>query len=132
MTENILEVKGLVKDYGDFALDHLSFELPRGAIMGLIGENGSGKSTTIGCILGELQRDDGEILLFGKDLPKDEVAAKDRTSVVSDERLLPDIFTPLEMGVFIAGIYRRWDDAAYRSYLERFGLPQDKEVKDFS
>ena len=51
MSENILEIKDLTKDYGDFVLDKVSFALPRGVIMGLIGENGAGKSTTINCIL---------------------------------------------------------------------------------
>ena len=47
MSENILEVKGLTKDYGDFVLDKLTFTVPKGVIMGLIGENGAGKSTTM-------------------------------------------------------------------------------------
>ena len=56
MTENILEIDNLSKDYGDFVLDRVSFLLPRGVIMGLIGENGAGKSTTINCILNEIQK----------------------------------------------------------------------------
>ena len=67
MTENILEVRNLVKDYGDFSLKQLNFDVPRGSIVGLIGENGAGKSTTINCILNEVQKNSGEILLFGKD-----------------------------------------------------------------
>lgn len=58
MTNSALEVKNLTKDYGDFVLDKLNFTLPRGVIMGLIGENGAGKSTTINCILNEIQKDD--------------------------------------------------------------------------
>lgn len=56
MTENILEVRNLVKDYGDFSLKQLCFDVPRGSIVGLIGENGAGKSTTINCILNEVQK----------------------------------------------------------------------------
>lgn len=67
MSENILEIKDLTKDYGDFVLDKVSFALPRGVIMGLIGENGAGKSTTINCILNETRKTSGQILIFGKD-----------------------------------------------------------------
>ncbi len=67
MTDNILEIRNLSKVYGDFMLDKISFSLPRGVIMGLIGENGAGKSTTINCILNEIQKSGGEILVFGKD-----------------------------------------------------------------
>lgn len=66
MTENILEVRNLVKDYGDFSLKQLCFDVPRGSIVGLIGENGAGKSTTINCILNEVQKNSGKILLLEK------------------------------------------------------------------
>ena len=74
MTENILEVKHLSKDYGDFVLDDISFSLPRGVIMGLIGENGAGKSTTINCILNETEKSAGEIRIFGKDHTAEELS----------------------------------------------------------
>jgi ABC-2 type transport system ATP-binding protein len=67
MNNNILEVKNLTKDYGDFVLHNLSFTIPHGVIMGLIGENGAGKSTTINCILNEVQNTKGQILIFNKD-----------------------------------------------------------------
>lgn len=85
MTENILEVKNLTKDYGDFMLNKLSFTIPRGVIMGLIGENGAGKSTTINCILNEIQKDSGDILIFGKDHISEEIAIKSKLGVVFDE-----------------------------------------------
>ena len=77
MAGNALEVKNLTKDYGDFLLNKLSFTIPRGAIMGLIGENGAGKSTTINCILNEITITDGQITIFGKDNILDEVFIKD-------------------------------------------------------
>ena len=80
MTENILEVRNLVKDYGDFSLKQLCFDVPRGSIVGLIGENGAGKSTTINCILNEVQKNSGKILLFGKDYLQNEVENKNKIS----------------------------------------------------
>lgn len=132
MTNSALEVKNLTKDYGDFVLDKLSFTLPRGVIMGLIGENGAGKSTTINCILNEIQKDAGEILIFGKDHISNEIEIKSKLGVVFDENHFPDIFTPMEIGKYMAGIYSGWEWATYRQFLEKFELPKDKKIKDFS
>lgn len=132
MISNALEVKNLTKDYGDFVLDKLSFSIPRGVIMGLIGENGAGKSTTINCILNEIRKDSGEILIFGKDHISDEISIKSKLGVVFDENHFPDIFTPMEIGKYMAGIYQAWEWPAYQQFLEKFQLPKDKKIKDFS
>lgn len=132
MTNNILEIHNLSKDYGDFVLDRVSFSLPRGVIMGLIGENGAGKSTTINCILNEIQKDSGGILIFGKDHISDEIEIKSKLGVVFDENHFPDIFTPMEIGKYMSGIYPGWEWVAYRQFLEKFVLPKDKKIKDFS
>lgn len=132
MTDNVLEIRELSKDYGDFVLDKVSFALPRGVIMGLIGENGAGKSTTINCILNETQKSGGQVLIFGKDHIADEIEIKDKLGVVFDENHFPDIFTPEEIGKFMSGIYSGWDWKLYRRHLEKFELPKDKKIKDFS
>lgn len=105
MSENILEVKGLTKDYGDFVLDKLTFTVPKGVIMGLIGENGAGKSTTINCILNEISKTDGNIEIFGKDYLSEEIEIKDKIGVVFDENHFPDIFTPNEIGTYSSDIH---------------------------
>lgn len=132
MSENILEVKGLTKDYGDFVLDKLTFTVPKGVIMGLIGENGAGKSTTINCILNEISKTDGNIEIFGKDYLSEEIEIKDKIGVVFDENHFPDIFTPNEIGTYMSGIYSKWERNTYVNYLSKFELPADKRVKDFS
>ena len=132
MAETILEVKNLVKDYGDFVLDKISFEIPRGVVMGLMGENGAGKSTTINCILNEVQKSSGQILLFGKDHIQNEIEIKDKIGVVFDENFFPDIFTPSEIGSYMSGIYRNWESFTFREYLKKFELPETKAIKDFS
>ena len=113
MSENILEVKGLTKDYGDFVLDKLTFTVPKGVIMGLIGENGAGKSTTINCILNEISKTDGNIEIFGKDYLSEEIEIKDKIGVVFDENHFPDIFTPNEIGTYMSGIYSKWESFAF-------------------
>lgn len=132
MSENILEIRELSKDYGDFVLDKISFSLPRGVIMGLIGENGAGKSTTINCILNEIQKSSGTIRIFGKNHSTDEIEIKDKLGVVFDENHFPDIFTPEEIGKFMSGIYSAWEWQLYHQFLEKFELPKDKKIKDFS
>ena len=132
MSENILEIRELSKDYGDFVLDKISFSLPCGVIMGLIGENGAGKSTTINCILNEIQKSSGTIRIFGKDHSTDEIEIKDKLGVVFDENHFPDIFTPEEIGKFMSGIYSAWEWQLYHQFLEKFELPKDKKIKDFS
>lgn len=132
MSENILEIRELSKDYGDFVLDKISFSLPRGVIMGLIGENGAGKSTTINCILNEIQKSSGTIRIFGKDHSTDEIEIKDKLGVVFDKNHFPDIFTPEEIGKFMSGIYSAWEWQLYHQFLEKFELPKDKKIKDFS
>lgn len=130
MGENICEIRNLSKRYGDFALERVNFDIPRGAIVGLIGENGAGKSTTINCLLGEVVPDGGEIRIFGRDIADESV--RDRIGVVFDENHFPEIFTPAEIGRFMAGIYSDWDAGAYRSRLTNFGLPEDKKTGEFS
>ena len=132
MEDQILEVRGLTKRYADFVLDNVSFSLPRGVIMGLIGENGAGKSTTINCILNETRKDAGEVRIFGRDHLSDEISIKDALGVVFDENHFPDLFTPEEIGLFLSGVYSRWDASLYRSYLKKFELPGDKRIREFS
>ena len=132
MTENILEVHNLSKDYGDFVLDKLSFSIPRGVIMGLIEENGDGKSTTINCILNEITMTDGEITIFGKNNILEEVFIKNKIGIIFDENHFPDILTPIELGKCMAGIYSSWQSREYQNYLTQFELPREKKIKDFS
>lgn len=132
MSENILEVKGLTKDYGDFVLDKLTFSVPKGVIMGLVGENGAGKSTTINCILNEISKTDGNIEIFGKDYLSEEIEIKEKIGVVFDENHFPDIFTPNEIGTYMSGIYSKWERNTYVNYLSKFDLSADKKIKDFS
>lgn len=132
MNNNVLEIKNLTKDYGDFVLDKLNFTIPKGVIMGLIGENGAGKSTTINCILNEISKTSGEIFIFGKDHSKEEIQIKDKIGVVFDENHFPDIFTPIEIGKYMSGIYTCWDWPAYLNFLLQFDLPKNKKIQDFS
>ena len=129
---NCIEIKGLCKSYGDFALKNIDLTLPGGSILGLIGENGAGKTTTIKCILNLIRRDAGEITLLGYDNVKEERLAKADVGLVLDECFFHDTLRPLDVGKILAPAYKNWDGELFRSYLNKFGLPEKKLIKEFS
>ena len=129
---NSIEIRGLCKSYGDFALDRVDLTLPGGAIMGLIGENGAGKTTTIKCILNLIRRDAGEITLMGHDNRAEERLAKAEIGVVMDECFFHDTLRPRDIDRILAPVYSHWDSALFSSYLDKFRLPEKKFVKEFS
>ena len=129
---NCIEIKGLCKSYGDFALKNIDLTLPGGSILGLIGENGAGKTTTIKCILNLIRRDAGEISLLGYDNVREEQLAKQDIGLVLDECFFHDTLRPLDVGKILAPAYREWDQKLFRDYLGKFGLPEKKLIKEFS
>ena len=129
---NAIEIKGVTKKYDGFTLDNISFDVPRGSIMGFIGQNGAGKTTTIRSILNIIPINSGEIRLLGMDHIKQEAEIKERLAVVFDELPFHDLFNAKDMGRIFKGLYEKWDDTAYQSYLDRFQLPQKKKIGQFS
>ncbi len=129
---NVLEIKNLTKYYDGFTLDNISFALPQGSIMGFIGENGAGKSTTIKLILNVIHRDRGEVKIFGRDNLIYDSELKQSVGVVYDESNFPESMTPKNINVILRRIYRNWDQQAFFRYLDQFALPADKELKTFS
>ena len=130
--DKAIEIKGINKNYGDFQLKDVSFSLSKGSIMGFIGENGAGKTTTLKLILNLIKRDSGSIKVMGLDNIKDEKAIKDNIGVVLDDSFFHDNLTPLNINKIMSKIYSKWDEKEYISYIQRFKLPKDKIVKDFS
>ena len=129
---NALEIHGLTKQRGSFALQGLELTLPAGCIMGLIGENGAGKSTTIRLILDSLRRDSGTVAVYGKDNRALTALERENIGVVLDEVGLPEYLNAAQIGRMMAGIFTRWQPEVYAEYLRRFGLPADKSFRDYS
>ncbi len=129
---NSIEIRGLCKSYGDFALRDVNLTLPGGAIMGLIGENGAGKTTTIKCILNLIRRDAGEIILMGRDSLREEQAAKEDIGTVLDDCFFHDTLRPKDINLIFSPVYRDWDAQLFRDYLDKFQLPEKKFIKEFS
>ena len=130
--EPILQVENLTKQYPDFKLDHVSFSIPKGAIMGLIGENGAGKSTTINAILDLIKRDEGVVKFWGQELSSDPRNIKEDIGVVFDGVNFYETLTPAKIGRISAAAYKQWDETAYDNYLKKLQLPPLKEIKTFS
>jgi len=130
--DNILEVKKLCKVYDKFSLKDINFELPKGSIMGLIGENGSGKSTTIKAILNLININDGVITIFGLDNREHEKEIKENVGVILDEGFLSECLTPNNINEIMKNIYKQWEEGEYFKYIEDFKLPKDKTLNEYS
>lgn len=132
MMTNCIEVRGLCKRYAGFALDHIDLSVPGGSILGLIGENGAGKTTTIKCILNLVRRDAGEITLLGRDSIREELQIKQDVGIVLDECVFHDTLRAWELDRILGPVYRSWDSALFRDYLNKFRLPERQFIKEYS
>ena len=131
MSDNI-RIQNLTKRFEGFALEGVSFAVPRGAVVGFIGENGAGKSTTIKSILGLIRPDGGSIEVFGKDVGSLTKEERGRLGAVLGDGKLPENLTAKDLDGVFRHIFARWDAAAFFAYLDRFALPRGKKIKDFS
>lgn len=130
--EYAIEVNNLTKKYDGFTLDNVSFKVPKGSIMGFIGQNGAGKSTTINAILNIVKRDEGEIKLFGLDNLKNETEVKENLAAVFDELPFNEDLNAKILSKVMSDIYKNWDEKVFFNYLDLFSLPSKKTFKKFS
>lgn len=131
MNENALEVCELQKRFKEFTLKDVSFALPKGYIMGLVGKNGAGKTTIINLMLELLHKEEGTITILGKDI-KECIAIKQDISVVFDDVFFVDTWTLRDVEFAIAPFYHQWDSKKYHAYLKEFSLSPSKKVKELS
>lgn len=130
--EYAIEVQGLTKHYPGFTLDQVSFSVPAGSIVGFIGENGAGKSTTIKAVLDLIRTDGGEVRLMGRKNGAAFPEIKEQIGVVFDESYFPDNLRITDVDKIMKSIFRNWDSAVFFSYCHRFELPDKKIIKNFS
>ena len=130
MEKNNILVRDLCKQFDEFLLDHVSFQVPKGRIVGFIGENGAGKSTTINLILDELIKDNGQIQILGREHTSSSV--KEDIGVVFDECNFHDVFNVSDIEKILSGVYKSWDSSLYRQYLKKFKIPERKQIGSFS
>lgn len=127
-----LSIENLSKQYPGFLLDHISFQVPEGSIMGFIGENGAGKSTTIKLILNMLHRDSGNVTVLGQDMVDQECEIKDQLGVVLGELNMPDTFDGKLVNRVMKGLYSGWEEKTFFDKMEYFGLDRNQKLKGYS
>lgn len=130
--ENALEITGLCKQYAGFALQDVGFTLPRGSVMGFIGENGAGKTTTIKAVLNLIRRDAGAIKVLGLDNIAQERAVKERIGVVLEDGCFLNTLTARHVDVLMGKAYQSWQSEQFFRFMERFGIDRNKKIKDYS
>lgn len=128
----LLEVKNLSKHYKSFDLKNISFKLPKGYIMGYVGPNGSGKTTTLNLITGILKCSDGEVYIDGRTCNEDVRAYREQVGYVGDESYFPDNFTAKNIRSVLKDFYETFSEEKFNGFLQKWNLPEKKQVKDFS
>ena len=131
---NILTLKNVSKKYkkSNFSIKDISFSLPEGNILGFIGENGAGKSTTMNCILNVLKKDSGKIEIFGKEMSDEDTDIREDIGVVYDSNNFPEHLTAEQLSDIFEKIYVRWDNSCFKEYLKRFNLSKSQKIKTYS
>ena len=128
----LLEVKNLSKHYKSFDLKDISFTLPKGYIMGYVGANGSGKTTTLNLITGILKGTDGEVQIDGLSREEDVQAYKEKIGYVGDESYFPDHFKIKHIRTILKDFYPTFSADQFNGFIRDWNLPENKLIKDFS
>ena len=129
-----LILKNVNKEYekSNFAIKDISFSVPEGSIVGFIGENGAGKSTTMNCILNVIRRDSGTIEIFGREMTDEDIDIRENIGVIYDSNNFPEYLTARQLADILGRIYSKWDDFCFEQFLRRFGLPESQRIKTYS
>ena len=131
MSDYAIEIKNLVKKFDSFTLGPIDLSIPRGTIVGYIGQNGAGKSTTIKLLLGLLKKDSGEIKILGYDNPNS-IELKDKIGVVFDDLLVPEEMTLVDLEKFCSRVYSKWDREFFYQLIKKFNLSEKQAIKSYS
>lgn len=127
----MVSIKNLKKNYGDYSLD-ISMEVPDGRIIGLVGKNGAGKSTTIKSILGLIKPDGGEVSVFGKDATTLSAADKERIGVMLSDSGFSMYLCAADIAKILSKLYKQCDPNEFLRKCKEQGLPEKKLIKDYS
>lgn len=130
--ENAIELQNVCKHYKDFQLNHISFSVPTGSIMGFIGENGAGKTTSIKAMLGLIHLQDGKVRVLGRDPFVSRREINQDIGVVLDGSFFYEGMRAGDISPVMRRLHPSWDDTLFGSYCSRFSLPREKSIKDYS
>ena len=115
MSNYAIEIKDLVKQFDNFKLGPINLTIPKGTIVGYIGQNGAGKSTTIKLLLGLLNKDSGEIKILDEINPSS-VGLKDKLGIVFDDLLVPEEMTLIDVEKFCSRVYSKWNKNSFYKF----------------
>lgn len=127
---NVIELNNITKRLGDFSLNQLNLQIKKGYITGLVGPNGSGKTSLISLVTGLIQADHGSVSIFGKH--PHHLDVKQDIGVVLDDLYMYQDFTIHKMYQIIAPLYKNWNDKLFHHYVKVFQLPMKQKLKTFS
>ncbi len=127
--DNIIKVNNLSKSYKDFKLSNLNIEIKKGSIIGLIGQNGAGKTTFIKLLLDLIKKDSGDIFIFGQKINND---VKDKIGIVLDDSFFPEVIKVQDINQIMKNIYKAWDEKMFFNYLKKFSLNGNMLIKNLS
>ncbi len=128
---NNLEIRGLEKEFKNFKLVTIDLDIPKGVIVGFIGENGSGKTTTIKLILDLIHKNKGDIKIFGENLSDNHDIIND-IGVVFDELNLHEFLTAKDVDKIFSDLYYNWDSLKFYSLIEKMNIDHTKTIKEYS
>lgn len=130
MQKNAIEIKNLSKNYANFKLKDITFKVPEGSIVGIIGENGAGKTTIIKSILNIIKKDSGEItILENEELNK---SIKEQIGVVFGGSNFPEELNAKEINNSLKNIYKNWNEEKYYGLLYKLKIPLNQKIKNYS
>lgn len=129
---DLLKLENVGKDYGTFSLQDISFTLPAGCIMGFIGENGAGKSTTIKLILDLIRKDRGSVEIFGKKSEQLPRTMREHIGVVLDEANFSQDLNYKDINMIMKHLYKTWDSRKFFKMMQDYKIPPESKFKDYS
>lgn len=132
--EMLLEVSALNAEYkkSQFRIKDININIPTGMILGLIGQNGAGKTTIFHTILDLKKKSSGDVKICGKQFSSNEIDLKENIGVVFDETYLPKILTANKISKIYKKLYKNWDENYFYTKLEKFNIDPTKKIKDYS